>query len=88
MQKNKKIKGKNSRRDFLKKSAFSLGAITVLPSHVIFSKPAEGAQDVNLGGKDFSTLFVSCEGRLFSRNIHAKGIVSWLPAVKPPRPGL
>ncbi len=32
--------GKNQRREFLKKSVLSLGAITILPSHVIFSKPA------------------------------------------------
>lgn len=31
---------KNTRRDFLKKGALSFGAISILPSHVIFSKPA------------------------------------------------
>ncbi len=28
------------RRDFIKKSAYTLGAFTILPSHVLFSKPA------------------------------------------------
>jgi hypothetical protein len=28
----------NSRRDFIKKSAFAFGALTILPSHVVFSK--------------------------------------------------
>jgi enterochelin esterase-like enzyme/sugar lactone lactonase YvrE len=54
----------------------------------IFSKPAEGAQDVKLGGKEFNILYVNCNGRLFSRKINAKGILSFLPAVKPPKPGL
>lgn len=54
----------------------------------IFSKPDDGDMDVKLGGADFHTLYVSCKGRLFSRKINAKGILSWFPAVKPPRPGL
>jgi len=54
----------------------------------IFSKPDEGAQDVKFGGKEFNTLYVSCNGKLFSRKINAKGILSILPAVKPPKPGL
>ena len=54
----------------------------------IFSKPAEGTIDVKIGGADFNTLYVSCQGRLFSRKINAKGILSWLPAMKPPKPGL
>ncbi len=54
----------------------------------IFSKPDEGAQDVKIGGKEFNTLYVSCKGKLFSRKINAKGILSILPAVKPPKPGL
>lgn len=54
----------------------------------IFSKPEDNVLDVKLGGIDFNTLYMSCNGRLFSRNINAKGILPWLPAVKPPRPGL
>jgi sugar lactone lactonase YvrE len=54
----------------------------------IFSKPAEGAVDVKLGGKDFNTLYVICDGKLFSRKVKSKGVLSWLPAVRPPKPGM
>jgi hypothetical protein len=54
----------------------------------IFSKPAEGALDLKLGGSDFDTLYVSCTGRLFSRKINAKGSLPWQSPVKPPKPGL
>lgn len=54
----------------------------------IFSKPADGIGDVTLGGMDFDTLYTSCNGKLFSRKINAKGILSWLSPVKPPKPGL
>ena len=54
----------------------------------IFSKPAEGVVDVKLGGADFNILYVSCNGKLFSRKINAKGTLSWLSPLKPPKPGL
>jgi gluconolactonase len=54
----------------------------------IFTKPAENATDVKLGGSDFNILYASCDGKLFKRKINAKGVLSWLPAVKPPKPGL
>jgi S-formylglutathione hydrolase FrmB len=54
----------------------------------IFSKPGEGAIDVKLGGADFRTLYVTCDGKLFSRKITSKGILPWLPWVKPPKPGM
>ena len=54
----------------------------------IISKPAEGGIDVKLGGAEMSTLYVNCDGKLFARKIKQKGILSWLPPVKPPRPGL
>jgi enterochelin esterase-like enzyme len=54
----------------------------------IFSKPGEGFTDVKLGGETFSTMYVVCNGKLFSRKINAKGIVSWENPVRPPRPGL
>lgn len=44
----KKNKKQNTRRQFVKKSALSIGAITVLPSHVIFSKPELRAKDGTL----------------------------------------
>ena len=33
----------NNRRDFLKKTALGLGAITIIPSHVVFAKPGSVA---------------------------------------------
>jgi gluconolactonase len=54
----------------------------------IFSMPAESAVDVKFGGGDFSTLYVAGNGKLFSRKIKAKGILSWLPPVKPPKAGM
>ncbi len=54
----------------------------------IFSNPAEGAGDVKFGGADLKTLYVVHNGKLFSRKIAAKGVLSWMDAVKPPKPGL
>ncbi len=54
----------------------------------IFAGPCEQMLDVKIGGKEFNTLYVTCNGRLFKRKINAKGILPWLPAVKPPKPGL
>ncbi|CAN5449891.1 SMP-30/gluconolactonase/LRE family protein [soil metagenome] len=54
----------------------------------IFSNPAEGAGDVKFGGADLKTLYVVHNGKLFSRKIAMKGILSWMDAVKPQKPGL
>jgi len=54
----------------------------------IFTKPGENATDVKLGGSDFNILFVACNGKLYKRKINARGVLSWLPPVKPPKPGL
>ena len=54
----------------------------------IFSKPGVEVDDVKLGGKDFETLYISSGGKLFSRKINAKGVLSALEPVKPPKPGL
>lgn len=54
----------------------------------IFSKPAESAVDGKLGGADFNTLYVTGNGKLFSRKIKAKGVLSCLPPVKPPKAGM
>lgn len=54
----------------------------------IFSKPAEKALDVKLGSVDFNTLYLSSNGKLYSRKINAKGILSSQSPVKPPKPGL
>ncbi len=54
----------------------------------IISSPAGSMSDVTLGGPGFSTLYVNSDGRLFSRKTTSKGILSWQPPVKPPKPGL
>jgi hypothetical protein len=54
----------------------------------IFAKPDEGATDVKLGGADFQTLYVSCNGKLFTRKVSSRGVLPWLPFVKPPKPGM
>ncbi|MEZ4994677.1 MAG: alpha/beta hydrolase-fold protein [Saprospiraceae bacterium] len=52
----------------------------------IFSQPAKKHSDVKIGGKELDTLFLICDGRLYSRKINAKGVVPWKAAVKPPQP--
>jgi sugar lactone lactonase YvrE len=54
----------------------------------IFSKPVENPGDVKLGGPDFDLLFFCGGGKIFSRKINARGVLSWLSPVKPPKPGL
>lgn len=54
----------------------------------IVSSPVMDVSDVKLGGPDFTTLYVNCNGKLFARKTVSKGILSWQPAVKPPKPGL
>ena len=54
----------------------------------IFSKPTENIDDVVLGGENLSTLYITCNGKLFSRKINAKGVLSWQAPVKPAKPGL
>ena len=54
----------------------------------IFSNPGEGVMDVKLGGLNFNTLFATFNGKLFARKITSRGVLSWLPGVKPPKPGL
>ena len=54
----------------------------------IFSNPGEGVVDVKLGGLNFNTLFATFNGKLFARKITSRGVLSWLPGVKPPKPGL
>ena len=52
----------------------------------IFSKPAADVLDVKIGGKDFNILYINCGGKLYSRVINAKGVLSWMPSTKPPQP--
>lgn len=54
----------------------------------IISKPANTITDIRIGGKDFNVLYANCNGRLFRRKLNTKGTLSWLPAVKPPKPRL
>ncbi|HRI79395.1 MAG TPA: alpha/beta hydrolase-fold protein [Cyclobacteriaceae bacterium] len=52
----------------------------------IFSKTAADVLDVKIGGKDFNILYINGGGKLYSRVIKARGILSWMPAIKPPQP--
>jgi len=54
----------------------------------IFSKPADNAVDVKLGGTGFDILYAVCGGKIFHRKIKARGALSWQPAIKPPKPGM
>lgn len=54
----------------------------------IFSKPANNVIDVKLGGREFDTLYIVCDGKIFKRKIKAKAALPWQPAVKPPKPGM
>ena len=54
----------------------------------IFSKPYDQIVDVKLGGPDFNILYISGNGKLFFRKVNAKGVLSSLSPVKPPKPGL
>jgi len=54
----------------------------------IFSKPCDDIVDVKLAGPDLNHLYMSCNGRLFVRKVNAKGVLSSLAPVKPPKPGL
>jgi gluconolactonase len=54
----------------------------------IISSPSINVSDVKLGGGEFSILYVSCNGKLFSRKTTSKGILSWQSPIKPPKPGL
>ena len=54
----------------------------------IFSKPCDELTDVKLAGPDLNLLYISCGGKLIFRKINAKGVLSSLSPVKPPKPGL
>jgi len=54
----------------------------------IISKPTDHIEDLGFGGPDFNLLYVTGNGKLFCRKVNTKGILAWLPAVKPPRPRL
>lgn len=54
----------------------------------IFSKPAEDAVDIKLGGPEFDILYAVCGGKIFYRKIKARGTLSWQPPVKQPKPGM
>lgn len=54
----------------------------------ILSQPAKYAMDVKLGGPEFNRLYANFDGKLFVRKVSSKGVLPWLPPVKPPRPGL
>lgn len=54
----------------------------------IISKPAQTITDIKIGGEDFNILYASGDGKLFRRTLNTKGVMSWLPPVKPSRPRL
>ncbi|MDT0648054.1 alpha/beta hydrolase-fold protein [Zunongwangia sp. F260] len=54
----------------------------------IFSNPEDNPTDVKIGGENFNTLYLSANGKIFSRKINAKGVLSWKSPVTPPEPGL
>jgi len=54
----------------------------------IFSKPADNATDVKLGGPEFDILYAVCDGKIFRRKIKARGALSWNSPIKPPKPGM
>ena len=54
--------------------------------NLIFSQPAPYASDVKFGGPHFNILYVVYNGRLFYRRLNTKGVLSFLPPVRPSRP--
>ncbi len=54
----------------------------------IISKPGGEPVDVKLGGAGLATLYVSSNGKLFTRKVNAKGVLSFRPAVRPSKPGM
>lgn len=55
----------------------------------IFAKPENAAlTKVAFAGNSFDELLVVCGGKLFRRQIKAKGILPWLAPVKPSKPGM
>jgi len=54
----------------------------------IITNPVDTILDIKIAGPDLNYLFVNGNGKLFRRKINTKGILSWLPPVKPPKPRL
>jgi gluconolactonase len=55
----------------------------------IFSRPAiADSYDVKIGGDEFATMYITCEGKLYSRKIKAKGVLGWGEPATPPKPHL
>ncbi len=54
----------------------------------ILKKPTPGHSDIKLAGPNFKTLYAVSSGRLYSRKLSAKGVLSWQEPVKPEKPGL
>ena len=54
----------------------------------IMPMPDQTVKDAKLGGAAFNTLYVTCNGRLFKRRLHTKGVLPYGTPVKPPKPGL
>lgn len=54
----------------------------------ILKKPTPSLADIKLAGADFKTLYALSGGKLYSRKLSAKGVLSWQEPVKPAKPGL
>ena len=55
----------------------------------IISRPkAAWLSNVAFGGPDRDLLYVTCSDSVYSRRLNAKGVDSWKPPLKNPKPGL
>ncbi len=53
----------------------------------IFSNPGSNITDVKIGGAEFNTMYVICDGKIFFRKINSKAALPW-QKIKPPAPRL
>ncbi|MCA9260510.1 MAG: SMP-30/gluconolactonase/LRE family protein [Planctomycetales bacterium] len=57
--------------------------------NLILAKPdRDWLSNVVFGGSDMSTLYVTCGGKVYRRQVKTKGFEPWSTPVTPPRPGL
>lgn len=77
----------NNRREFLKKSASIIGAITIVPSHVVFSKPEQRRKDGSLIKKatvapsdkvNLACCGIGQQGGAIMRDLHNTGLVNFV----------
>jgi gluconolactonase len=57
--------------------------------HIILSKPQNSwLSNVVFGGPKLDTLYVTCGDKVYKRKLNAKGLRSWQPPFKAPKPNL